>query len=185
MARPTLTGRLLVAAPHLLDPNFVRTVVLICRHDEDGALGLVLNRPTDIPVGEHLPGWTEALAPPEVVFVGGPVQPEMAVGLARRSPGSLPAGWTEVGGDIGLVDLGETPGDAVGHLDVLRVFAGYAGWSAGQLDFEAASEDWFVVDTADDDLFSGEAAGLWRGVLRRQPGQLALYADFPLDPSGN
>jgi putative transcriptional regulator len=182
---PTLTGRLLVAAPHLLDPNFVRTVVLICRHDEDGALGLVLNRPSDVAVGDHLPGWTEPLAEPTVVFVGGPVQPEMAVGLGRRRPGTIPPGWSAVAGDLGLMDLAEPPGGAAGDLEALRVFAGYAGWSGGQLDFEASSEDWFVVDAAPADAFTQTAASMWRDVLRRQPGELAFYADFPLDPSLN
>jgi putative transcriptional regulator len=185
MAAPTLTGRLLVAAPHLLDPNFLRTVVLICRHDADGALGLVLNRPSDVPVGDHLPGWTEPLATPEVVFVGGPVQPEMAIGFAERRSGTLPPGWSDVADDLGLVDLAGPPGTSVGDLDALRVFAGYAGWSAGQLDFEASSEDWFVVEMEAGDPFSAAAASLWRDVLRRQHGQLALYADFPLDPAAN
>jgi putative transcriptional regulator len=182
---PTLTGRLLVAAPHLLDPNFLRTVVLICRHDHDGALGLVLNRPSDITVADHLPGWTEALTEPSVVFVGGPVQPDMAVGLAMRRPGAAPPGWSGVAGDLGLVDLAEPPGVAAGDLQSLRVFAGYAGWSAGQLDFEASSEDWFVVDAEPGDGFTPFAPSMWRDVLRRQPGKLALYAEFPMDPQAN
>ena len=182
---PTLTGRLIVAAPHLLDPNFVRTVVVICRHDADGALGLVLNRPSDILVGDHLPGWTEPLAPPETVFAGGPVQPEMAVGLGRRRRGTVPPGWSEVAGDLGLVDLAGPPGASVGDLHTLRVFAGYAGWSAGQLDFEASSEDWFVVGLEAGDVFTEAAGTLWHDVLHRQQSELALYADFPADPSAN
>jgi putative transcriptional regulator len=182
---PTLTGRLLVAGPHLLDPNFIRSVVLICRHDTDGALGLILNRPTDIPVGDHLPGWTEPLAAPEVVFVGGPVEPQIAVGLGRRRGPEEPPGWSAVTGDLGLIDLGAPPGEAVGHLRELRVFSGYAGWSSGQLDFEASSEDWFVVDAEVGDAFSADTEHAWRSVLRRQSDGLALYGDFPLNPSAN
>lgn len=180
-----LTGRLLVATPHLIDPNFVRTVVLICRHDDEGALGLVLNRPTDIPVGEHLPGWTDVVPEPPVVFVGGPVQPEVAVGLGRRRRAATPPGWTDVFERIGLLDLGAPAGEALATVETVRVFSGYAGWSAGQLDFEAASGDWFVIDATPGDVFTPGSDGLWRSVLRRQGGNLAFYADFPPDPALN
>ena len=184
-----LTGRLLVAAPRLIDPNFARTVVLVCRHDDEGALGLVLNRPTSVAVGEALPGWVEPLAPPNVVFLGGPVQPEMAVGLGRlrgeHSGRADTEEWTPIGDQLGLVNLGSSPAGEVGALDRLRVFAGYAGWSAGQLDFEVASADWFVLPALAEDHFTAAPGGLWRRVLRRQPGPVALFADFPLDPSLN
>jgi putative transcriptional regulator len=184
-----LTGRLLVAAPRLIDPNFARSVLLVCRHDDDGALGLVLNRPTSVAVGEALPGWVEPLAPPNVVFLGGPVQPEMAVGLGRLLPehAGRPDSeeWTPVDECLGLVNLGVSPAAEVGSLVHLRVFAGYAGWSAGQLDFEVSSLDWFVVAAEDDDPFSAAPGHLWRRVLHRQPGPVALFADFPPDPSLN
>jgi putative transcriptional regulator len=184
-----LIGRLLVAAPRLIDPNFLRTVVLVCRHDEDGALGLVLNRLTSVTVGEALPGWVEPLAPPNVVFLGGPVQPEMAVGLGRLRPeyAGRPESeqWTPVDQRLGLVDLSGSPAGQVGALDRLRVFAGYAGWSAGQLDAEVASADWFVLPTEEEDPFTAGPGGLWRRVLHRQRGPVALFADFPPDPSLN
>jgi len=184
-----LTGRLLVAAPRLVDPNFARSVVLVCRHDGDGALGLVLNRPTSVTVAEALPAWVEPLAPPNVVFLGGPVQPEMAVGLGCLLPEQ--AGrpdseqWTPVDDRLGLVNLGAPPSAEVGLLEQLRVFAGYAGWSAGQLDFEVASADWFVLDALEGDPFTAAPGGLWRRVLHRQRGPVALFADFPPDPSLN
>lgn len=185
----SLSGRLLVAAPRLIDPNFARSVVLICRHDEDGGLGLVLNRPTSVAVGEALPGWVEPLAPPNVVFLGGPVQPEMAVGLGRLIPeqaGRVESDeWTPVDQRLGLVNLAAPPAAEVGALERLRVFAGYAGWSAGQLDFEVASADWFVLEAAEGDPFTGAPGGLWRRVLHRQRGPVALFADFPPDPSLN
>lgn len=184
-----LTGRLLVAGPRLIDPNFLRSVVLVCRHDEDGALGLVLNRPTTVTVAEALPGWMEPLAPPNVVFLGGPVQPEMAVGLGRLLAAHLgrpeSGEWTPIDDRLGLVNLAAAPAEEVGTLSRLRVFAGYAGWSAGQLDFEVSSSDWFVVPAEEDDPFTAAPGGLWRRVLHRQRGPVALFADFPADPSLN
>ncbi len=184
-----LTGRLLVAAPRLVDPNFIRAVVLVCRHDDDGALGVILNRLTSVTVGEALPDWVEPLAPPNVVFLGGPVQPEMAVGLGRLRPEHAGRAeseqWTPVDDRLGLVNLGSPPAEEVAVLDRLRVFAGYAGWSAGQLDFEVASGDWFVLAAEEDDPFTAGPGGLWRRVLHRQRGPLALFADFPPDPSLN
>jgi putative transcriptional regulator len=180
-----LTGRLLVATPHLIDPNFHRTVVLICRHDDEGALGIVLNRPTEIVVGDHLPGWTDVVAEPPLVFSGGPVQPEVAIGLARRRRAVTPPGWTDVYERIGLLDLGAPAAEGVATVETLRVYSGYAGWSGGQLDFESASGDWFVVDALPDDPFPTEAEAMWRRVLRRQGGDLSLYADFPPDPTLN
>ena len=185
----SLKGRLLVAGPALIDPNFVRSVVLICLHDAEGALGLVLTRPTALAVGEPLPGWVERLAPPEVVFLGGPVQNEVAVGLASLQPAA--AGredsdrWTPITDRLGLLDLSAPPGDEVGDLEQLRVFAGYAGWSAGQLDFEVSSTDWFVLEAEPGDPFTAQPGGLWRRVLHRQGGATAFFADFPPNPSLN
>ena len=185
----SLTGRLLVAGARLVDPNFMRTVVFICRHDDDGALGVILNRPTGMPVADALPGWVEPLAPPSVVFLGGPVQPEMAVALGRLLPERAGRAesdeWTPIDERLGLVDLGASPADEAGALESLRVFAGYAGWGAGQLDFEVSSGDWWVLPADPDDPFTADPDGLRRRVLRRQPGPVALFADFPPDPSLN
>jgi putative transcriptional regulator len=183
------TGRLLVAGPRLVDPNFVRTVVFICRHDDDGALGVVLNRPTGLPVADALPGWVEALAPPHVVFLGGPVQPDMAVALALLAAEQAGRGdseeWTPIDDRLGLINLSASPADELGSLERLRVFAGYAGWAAGQLDFEVSSGDWWVLPAEGEDPFTAAPGGLWRRVLRRQAGPVALFADFPPDPSLN
>lgn len=179
----TLQGRLLVAAPALIDPNFFRTVVLVCRHDDDGALGVVLNRPSETAVSLFLPAWEQHLTSPDVVFVGGPVQPETAVAIARlRSP--APAeGWMAIDDQLGLLDLARPAEDV--ELGGLRVFSGYAGWSGGQLEGEIAAHDWFVVARADEDPLTAHPEELWRRVLRRQPGPLAFLATFPLDPSLN
>jgi putative transcriptional regulator len=171
-------GRLLVASPALLDPNFFRAVVLVC--DDEGELGLILNRPSESPVAEFLPMWV--VDEPQVVFFGGPVQPEVAVGLAQPSDED-PIGFTPVTAGIGLFDLA-TPPEFVG-LEHLRVFSGYSGWDTGQLEAELANGDWIVVDSDPGDLFDAEPATLWSRVLGRQGGELALLASFPIDPTLN
>lgn len=173
----SLAGRLLVAAPHLLDPNFYRTVVYIAEHGESGALGLVLNRITDAPVADHLPDWAPHVTHPAFVFVGGPVSNEVAVGLAR-APSIVPESWSPGFDGSGLIDLAAGP-EAVGGLDALRVFSGYSGWMEGQLEEELETDSWFVVPALPSDLFTGDPERLWRDVLRRQPGRLSLYANFP------
>jgi putative transcriptional regulator len=178
-----LSGRLLVAVPHMLDPNFWRSVVLICEHNEDGALGLIINRPSDAEVFDYLPGWTHLAAEPSVVFQGGPVQPDVAVGLVRVSSGALP-GVTEIVDGLALFDLSSDPAEASG-VDSLRVFSGYAGWEAGQLEDELATGGWFVVPGFLDDAFGEDPGGLWRTVLRRQGGRLAMYANYPDNPVFN
>ncbi len=179
-----LSGRLLVASPRLADPNFYRTVVLMCAHDDDGALGVVLNRPSESPVAEFLPDWAPLAADPGVVFVGGPVSPEVAVGVAEAAGPRPPSeGWTTVSGPLGMIDLAVSPAEL--GVDRARVFSGYAGWGAGQLEGEIARGDWFVVESAPGDGFAAEPEGLWVRVLRRQPGRLALWSTFPPNPAFN
>ncbi|MFC0082718.1 YqgE/AlgH family protein [Aciditerrimonas ferrireducens] len=175
-------GRLLVAAPQLEDPNFHRTVVLVVEHDEEGSFGLVLNRPTAVPVGDLLEGWATAAegAPPAVVFQGGPVSPEVVIGLGRPSLGGR---FVPVLGAVGIVDLHEVP--PPGSAVAARIFSGYAGWGPGQLDRELAQGAWFVVPGRPEDLLGGDPEGLWRAVLRRQPGELRLLAAYPADPAAN
>ena len=180
----SLAGKLLVASPRLADPNFFRTVVFVVEHDDvEGALGVVLNRPSDSGVAEHLPDWTELVAEPPVVFVGGPVTPEIAIGLVD-SPGSPPPSWQPALDEIGLADLGLVPGD-LGGVVRCRVFAGYSGWVVGQLEMELAEGSWFVVDAQPDDVFSDDPHDLWRCVLDRQDSRLSWFANYPLDPSLN
>ncbi len=176
-------GRLLVATPTLLDPNFYRTVLLMIEHDQEGAVGVVLNREVDHPAGEHVPEWVDHLAEPRHVFIGGPVAPEMAIGLAYRPTVEDPA-WPSVLDGIGTIDISEPPG-AISDVEELRVFAGYAGWGAGQLEFEIAAGSWFVLEARHDDVFTRDPAGLWRRVVRRQRSRVALYADHPFDPTTN
>lgn len=182
-----LTGRLLVAAPALGDPNFSRAVVLVLDHDESGALGVVVNRPTAVPVAEVLPSWQPFTTEPGVLFQGGPVALDSALGLAVL-PGQgddEPLGWRRVVDGLGLVDLDAPPEVIAAEMADLRIFAGYAGWGTGQLEGELAEGSWYVVASNPRDAFSDEPLGLWRTVLRRQGGDLALVSTYPDDPTMN
>ena len=181
----SLAGRLLVATPLMNDPNFARTAVFVAEHSEDGALGVVLNRPSQTDVSEVLPLWDTVVTSPAVVFVGGPVSPDGALALGRIG-GSLPeAGFQPVVHGFGVVDLDGDPALLSPHLAALRVFAGYSGWGPGQLDDEIEEGAWYVVDGAPDDVFCSRPDVLWRDVLRRQGGDLAMVSTFPPDPSLN
>lgn len=166
--RTPMAGRLLLATPGLVDPNFARTVVLLLAHNEEGALGVVLNRPGGLLVSEVLPRWSHLAAPPEAVFIGGPVQPDTALCL-----GATPDGWR-------TVDVDEDP-DTSG-VSRIRLFAAYAGWSAEQLAGEIDSGGWYVVDSLPGDPFCETPEELWRRILRRQGGRMALASTAPDDP---
>jgi putative transcriptional regulator len=179
-------GMLLVATPALLDPNFADTVVLLLDVDENGALGVVLNRPTAVPVAEVLADWRDVVAEPEVLFHGGPVSTEGALAVALvRALDDVPVGFRQVEGNLGLVDL-DTPVELVdGSLEGLRIFAGYAGWGAEQLVDEIEEGSWYVVPGQAPDVFRQDPTELWRDVLRRQPGELAWHSTRPVDPDLN
>jgi putative transcriptional regulator len=173
----TLRGQLLVAAPILSDPNFHRTVVLIAEHGDEGAMGLVLNRPTDTPVGAALPELAPLAGDDDPVYLGGPVALESVLAVAELDD---PDNASDLlFGTVGFVQEPDVP--------VLRgrVFVGYAGWSAGQLEEELAEESWLVLPAEADDLFSADPDGLWSTVLRRQGGPYALLSLMPPDPSLN
>jgi len=179
------TGRLLVAEPMLGDPNFDRTVVLMIQHSSEGALGLVLNRPTDVPVAEALPGWGHVATDPAVLHVGGPVEEQSGWCLARaHQPESL-VGFVPMVGDLGLVDLELDPLEVAASFHAVRLYAGYSGWGPGQLEHELTEDAWFVADAEPDDPFLPVGAALWKRILARQGGPLARLALFPTDPSLN
>jgi putative transcriptional regulator len=186
-----LTGSLLVASPTLGDDNFERTVVYVVEHDESGALGVIINRPSQVDVAAILPDWHLYATSPQVVFHGGPVGRDNALALACLPAGVAatdadePVGFRRIYGRVGLVDLDSQPEDVAASVARVRVFAGYAGWEAGQLEEEIAEGAWFVVDSATEDPFQDDPSDLWRDVLRRQPGDLALVATFPADPTLN
>lgn len=177
---------LLLASPELLDPNFIDAVVLLLDVNPEGALGVVLNRPSALPVSEVLAEWGEVVEEPEVLFQGGPVSTDGALAVALASPGGEGAvGFRVVADRLGLLDL-DTPRElVVGTVERLRIFAGYAGWGAGQLEDEIEEGSWYVVPGRPEDVFRLDTGGLWRDVMRRQPGALAFHATRPADPDLN
>lgn len=185
-ATPT-KGRLLVATPPLEDPNFDRTVVFVLEHHDEGAIGVVINRPTEEGLDEPLDRWAELLAEPGVVFAGGPVETDalIALALASSEPDDATEEYSPIAGRIVSADLTADPAIAASVLDTVRVFRGYAGWGPGQLEGEIATGAWLVLDPDPDDLVSTEPADLWRTVLRRQPGRLGWLANVPDDLSSN
>lgn len=178
----------MVATPELDDPNFDGTVVLLLEHGPGGALGVVLNRPSPLAVAEAMASgpspdtttaWSEVTSPPHVVFVGGPVQPNAVIALARVHEVSDGDRFEPLFADVGVVNLGDGPLPDVGTLLDLRVFAGYAGWEEGQLEGEVQAGAWFVVEAEVGDAFGAEAEALWRQVLQRQGGLFTTVTDNP------
>lgn len=179
----SLRGQLLIAAPSLIDPNFLRTVVLIAEHDESGAMGVVLNRTAEIAVNEAAPVLGDLVEPGELVHQGGPVRPTAVVILARFHDSENAV--VPVFGDIGFV-AGDADFEALGpELQRARVFAGLAGWGPGQLESELEREDWILEPALPEDVFTDEPDALWGAVLERKGGSFALLARMPLDPSLN
>jgi putative transcriptional regulator len=190
---PSTKGALLVAVPLLDDPNFHRSVIYVLQHSDEGALGLVINRPTE---EDRLPGldaWMDELSHPQVVFDGGPVQSNTLIAIASMTasavadldPDDLSEGFAPLDHGLGTVDLSVLPGEIAEGLQNLRVFRGYSGWGPGQLDEEMSEGSWIAVACDPADLFTPNPLGLWRNVLRRSGGREALLADAPDDLAWN
>lgn len=173
-----LTGRLLVASPALEDPNFHRTVVLVLAHGEQGALGVVLNRPTEVGVDDLMPAWQQLATEPPVIFNGGPVSRDSLLCLGEVV-GPAAADADAVVGQVATLDLHRSPEEVAPTVSGLRIFSGYAGWMPGQLESELVESSWFVLDADAGDPLSAEADGLWAEVLRRNGERFALYAKAP------
>ena len=179
---PPAAHRLLIAAPSLTDPEFFRTVVFLIEHDDTGSVGVVINRPSHTPVGHILPDWQDVMSEPAVIFNGGPVQRDGALGLGRlASSTDAGTGLRAVSGGLALVDLDAPAAEVSQNAQSLRVFAGHSGWEVDQLDDEIERGGWFVVAGGLDDVFSPRPGMLWRSVLRRQPLPLALLSTYPVD----
>lgn len=179
----SLAGRLLLASTTLTDPSFARSVVLIGVHNQDGALGLVLNRPSGVQIAGAVPQLGELVGGGEPVYVGGPVRTSTIVLLAEFLDPS-PAGLLVLG-RIGLPAPGASLEDLAQATARRRVFAGYAGWGEGQLDAELERGDWIAGDAGPEDIFTEAPQDLWSEMLIRKGGQYALLARMPLDPSVN
>jgi putative transcriptional regulator len=177
-----LTGQLLVASPGLHDPNFRRTVVLVTEHSEEGAAGLVLNRPTEAEVSDVVPQLESLVDDGDLVYMGGPVQPNGVLVLGEFLDPTDAA--VPLFGSLGFPSL-ELPEEVLPLTTRRRIFAGYAGWGSGQLEDELAREDWILEEAQNDDAFTEAPDALWADVLRRKGGIYELVARMPEDPSVN
>jgi putative transcriptional regulator len=174
-------GQLLIAGPGLLDPNFFRTVVLIVEHSEEGALGVVLNRPSETSVEEAASEIEGLVEPDDPIYVGGPVQPSSLIILAEfDDPGQAALIAFD---DIGV--LASAAADEPAAIRRGRAFVGHSGWGPGQLDAELERGDWFLTPATRSDAFSSDPDELWETVLTRMGGGYALVARMPPDPSVN
>lgn len=186
-------GSLLVAMPGLTDPTFAGTVVYVLDHSENGTVGVVLGHPSEVRIGDVLPGWSDLAVEPGVFHVGGPCESDTALCLAVTAVPDPAGAATEpveglrrVSGDVHLVDLDADPALLAGRLTALRVFAGYAGWSPMQLAAEVAEGSWACIDgTGDDVVAAAGGAALWRRVLTRQTGTRAVLTTAPAEPALN
>ena len=177
----SLTGWLLVSSPSLVDPNFRRTVVLVTHHDEDGAVGLVLSRPSELEIDEAVPELAELPCVDDVVYVGGPVQPEAVIVLVE---------FEHLDGEVEPIvgKVAYLPPDRVAEdlaLRRARIFAGYSGWGPGQLESELEEDAWILVRAEPDDAFATDPDSLWRTVLQRKGGTFSFIATMPYDPGLN
>ena len=177
----SLQGKLLVSSPALVDPNFRKTVVLIAHHDDDGAMGLVLSRPSDVPGATAAPALDGLPGADDPVFVGGPVEPTSLMVLAEFD--DVDEAAAPIFGRLGFMPADAEPQDLA--IQRLRIFAGYSGWSSGQLEAELDEPAWLIVDAEADDAFATDPDELWRSVLRRHGGPLTLMERMPFDPGLN
>ena len=176
-----LQGKLIVSSPSLIDPNFRKTVILIAHHDEEGALGLVLSRPSDVAAAEAVPVLDGLPGAEDPVFVGGPVQPDAFMVLAEFE--DVDDAAAPIIDGLGFMPADAEPADLA--IKRLRLFAGYSGWGSGQLEDELAEDSWIVVDAAADDAFADDPDVLWRTVLQRKGGAFSLMESMPFDPGLN
>ncbi|MCI1748464.1 MAG: YqgE/AlgH family protein [Acidipropionibacterium sp.] len=180
LADPPRAGELLIATSAVTSGIFARSVIYLLDADEQGSLGVILNAPAAMNLGDVLPEWVHLTAPPQALFQGGPVSPNGAVCVARlHHLSEEPPGWRRVAGPVGLLHL-DTPVELVeGAYSDLRIFAGYSGWEPGQLEGEIVRGDWVRARAHEEDLFGSEPQTLWSRVLRRQNGSVAMMATMP------
>jgi putative transcriptional regulator len=182
----SLAGRVLVASPILRDPNFIRSVIYLCAHDENGALGVVLNRPNPVALEEVMPRWSPAAAEPASLFGGGPVELDSAIALGwmtAEDPGD--GAFAVVEDPIAMVDLTHDVDEVTERLGALRIYLGYAGWAAEQLEDEISEGAWHVTDARPGEVFTVAPHRLWFEIVRRQRGGIAMWSTFSDDPRMN
>jgi putative transcriptional regulator len=181
-------GTLLLANTDLLEPTFRRSVIYVVEHNDGGTLGVVLNRPSETAVYNVLPQWSKLVSKPKTIFIGGPVKRDAALCLSVLRAGGDPhnvAGLRHIAGRTVMVDLDADPETIAPFVEGVRIFAGYAGWTIGQLEDEIERNDWIVLSALPADVLVGPRVDLWGQVLRRQPLRLAMLASHPVDISRN
>jgi len=181
-------GTLLLANTDLLEPTFRRSVIYVVEHNDGGTLGVVLNRPSETAVYNVLPQWAQLAAKPKTMFIGGPVKRDSALCLGLLRTGvqaqDLP-GLRPVSGRLVMVDLDADPAVIEPHVEGIRIYAGYSGWTIGQLEGEIERDDWIVLSALPGDVLYDQRVDLWARILRRQPTSLAMLATHPIDVSRN
>lgn len=181
-------GTLLLANIDLLEPTFRRSVIYVVEHNDGGTLGVVLNRPSEMAVYNVLPQWADLAAKPKSMFIGGPVKRDAALCLGILRVGADPEGMSglrHVAGRIVMVDLDADPELIATAVEGIRIFAGYSGWTIGQLEGEIERNDWIVLSALPSDVLVQPRVDLWSRVLRRQPLPMAILATHPIDLSRN
>ena len=181
-------GTLLLANTDLMEPTFRRSVIYVVEHNDGGTLGVVLNRPSETAVYNVLPQWAKLAAKPKTMFIGGPVKRDSALCLGTLREGADPsgvAGLRHVQGRVVMVDLDADPDSLAPMLQGVRIFAGYSGWTIGQLEGEIERDDWIVLSALPSDVLVEPRVDLWGRILRRQPMPLSLLATHPIDLSRN
>ncbi|MGH3636539.1 MAG: YqgE/AlgH family protein, partial [Mycobacterium sp.] len=172
----------------LLEPTFRRSVIYIVEHNDGGTLGVVLNRPSETAVYNVLPQWAKLAAKPKTMFIGGPVKRDAALCLSVLRVGADPdgvPGLRHVSGRLVMVDLDRDPETIAPLVEGVRIFAGYSGWTIGQLEGEIERDDWIVLSALPSDILMAPKVDLWGTALRRQPLPLSLLATHPVDISRN
>lgn len=172
-------GQFLVATPVIAGPPFERAVILMIEHDSTGAVGVIVNLPTNIDVSDVLPDLIVDVIDPPTVYVGGPVSTDSAVVLGRSDVGPFTMMAPGIG--IGVIDLDEPPPDT----RAIRVYAGYSGWTPGQLEAELEDGSWWVLPATAEEALAPDASGLWKRLVSTAPGAIRFHTHFPPDPSLN
>ena len=177
-------GRLLVSEPYLPDPNFERTIILLCEHNAEGSFGFVMNKPSLARLGDVMQDLKSFDAP---VFIGGPVQQDTLHYIHRlpkleeATPVTDGVFW---GGNFDqLVSLVETKQVDPSNI---KFFLGYSGWSVGQIDSELKEDSWIVCDKVNEELlFDIKPEAMWAYALKSMGGRFSVYSNYPQDPRLN
>lgn len=177
-------GILLIADPFLKDPNFMRTVVLLCEHQEKGSLGFVLNRQYENTLDELIPELVGYKIP---VFYGGPVQMD-TIHFLHQYPENIPGSFEIMkgvywGGEFEKVIDFLKSGDA--DPEKIRFFIGYSGWNDGQLEDELKDKSWLTVEATRKLIFHRKADEIWKDSLKHLGGEYGMMVNFPIDPQLN